>query len=98
MQKSYQLTPVYGTWRILAQGSIPFVTPYRAKESLSLLYVLSLEVQDVVETLKSVEGEGAADAYKEACMRLPKYFQPKTNKVFERYKFREMKQGEKTVE
>ena len=68
------------TWRILAQGSIPFVTPYRAKESSSLLYVLSLEDQDVVEILTSVEGEGAADAYKEACMGLPKYFQPKTTR------------------
>ena len=69
------------------------------QKKATLLHVLGMEIQDVFETLKPVQSEGTPlDAYKEACQRLHRYYQPKTNKVFERYRFHEMKQGEETME
>ena len=60
------------------------------QKKCTLLHLLGMEIQDIYETLPSVEGTD--DAYKEACARLKRYFQPQTNKVYERFKFHELAQ------
>ena len=62
------------------------------QKKCTLLHLLGIEVQEIFETLPPVEG--LSDSYKEAGERLQRYFQPQTNKLFERYKFHEMVQGE----
>ena len=63
------------------------------QKKATLLHILGMEIQDVFETLKPVESDVPLDGYKEACQRLRRYYQPKTNKVFERFQFHEMTQG-----
>ena len=50
------------------------------------------------ETHPTTEEDAALDAYKSACQRLKRYFAPKTNKVYERYRFNEMTPGDELME
>ena len=63
-----------------------------SQKKCTLLHLLGIEIQEIFETLPQIQGE--EDEYKEAGERLKRYFQPQSNKLFERYKFHELVQGE----
>ena len=68
------------------------------QKKASLMHILGLDVQDIFEILTIAQSDIDLDVYQEACQRLKRYFKPKTNRVYERYLFNEMKQGEETME
>ena len=68
------------------------------QKKATLMHILGLDIQDIFETLPTSEEDAALDAYKSTCLKLKRYFSPKMNRVYERFKFNEMIQGDESME